>query len=102
MFSLTLGERPRVLTRVSVELEPRRDGCRLTLAHEDVPADRMQATEARWTGILYGLGATLDTLAGKRTSERRPLAPGPDRQRFALAQASARRDFLPLRNTRSE
>jgi uncharacterized protein YndB with AHSA1/START domain len=46
-------------TRVTVELAPRRTGCRLTLAHEDVPAERVRYLEGRWAGILFGLGETL-------------------------------------------
>jgi uncharacterized protein YndB with AHSA1/START domain len=35
-------------------------GCALIVAHEDVPAEFASNIEARWTGMLYGLGVTLD------------------------------------------
>jgi uncharacterized protein YndB with AHSA1/START domain len=59
VFTLALADRPQVVTRVTVEIAPRKAGCDLALTHENVPADRAEHTEARWTGILYGLGATL-------------------------------------------
>jgi hypothetical protein len=31
------------------------------LVHENVPRDRASYLEERWTGILYGLGVTLDS-----------------------------------------
>jgi uncharacterized protein YndB with AHSA1/START domain len=49
-------------TRVTAEISPRKAGCELALTHEDVPPDRAGETEARWTGILYGLSETLDSL----------------------------------------
>jgi len=36
-------------------------GCELALTHESVPPECARHTEARWTGILYGLGVTLDS-----------------------------------------
>ena len=39
-----------------------RTGCELALTHENVPPDRAGETEARWTGVLYGLGETLNSL----------------------------------------
>jgi len=59
VFTLALAERPRVVTRVTAEISPRKAGCELALTHEDVPADRAGETEARWTGVLYGLDETL-------------------------------------------
>jgi hypothetical protein len=44
---------------VIVEITPRKRGCELRLSHENLPPDRAHDTEARWTGILYGLGETL-------------------------------------------
>jgi uncharacterized protein YndB with AHSA1/START domain len=61
-FTLALADRPRVVTRVTAEINPLKRGCELALVHEDVPADRAGELEARWTGILYGLGETLDSL----------------------------------------
>jgi uncharacterized protein YndB with AHSA1/START domain len=62
VFTLALAERPRVVTRVTAEISPLATGCELALLHEDVPADRADETEARWTGVLYGLGETLAAL----------------------------------------
>jgi uncharacterized protein YndB with AHSA1/START domain len=49
-----------VITRVTVEIAPRKGGCELALTHADVPAERAEHTEARWSGILYGLGVMLE------------------------------------------
>jgi uncharacterized protein YndB with AHSA1/START domain len=62
VFTLQGGSRPREATRVIVEIIPRKRGCELRLRHENVPPDRTHDTEARWTGILYGLGETLGKL----------------------------------------
>jgi len=49
---------------VRVEVLPRKgDGSALTLVHQDVPREHASHTRARWIGMLYGLGATLDLLA---------------------------------------
>ena len=45
--------------RVMVEISPRRRGCELRLSHENLAAERAADAEARWDGILYGLGETL-------------------------------------------
>lgn len=63
-FTLIMGCRPRVVTRVTVAITPRRSGCELTLTHEYVPVERAEQTEARWTGILYGLGVMLASTIG--------------------------------------
>jgi uncharacterized protein YndB with AHSA1/START domain len=62
VFTLRGASRPREATRVIVEIVPRKRGCELRLSHENVPSDRAHDTEARWTGILYGLGETLGKL----------------------------------------
>jgi uncharacterized protein YndB with AHSA1/START domain len=59
-FTLWLEARTRDATRVAIDIVPRPAGCRLVLAHENVPAEAAEHTRGRWTGILYGLGATLD------------------------------------------
>jgi uncharacterized protein YndB with AHSA1/START domain len=59
VFTLRGASRPREATRVIVEIVPRKRGCELRLRHENVPPDRAHDTEARWTGMLYGLGETL-------------------------------------------
>ena len=60
-FSLSVEKRPHVITRVMVEIVPVKKGCALTLTHENLPPDYAGRTEGRWTGILYGLGVTLDS-----------------------------------------
>jgi uncharacterized protein YndB with AHSA1/START domain len=59
VFTLAAGDRPRTVTRVTVEIRPVRTGCDLALTHEHVPPDRANRTEGRWTGVLYGLRETL-------------------------------------------
>ena len=60
-FSLSVEKCPHVITRVMVEIVPMKNGCALTLTHENLPPDYVSRTEGRWTGILYGLGVTLDS-----------------------------------------
>lgn len=59
-FTLSLGQLPHVDTRVTVDIIPIRNGCELSVTHENVPHDHASQLEGRWTGILYGLGETLD------------------------------------------
>lgn len=59
-FTLSMENSPGVDTRVIAEIVPLKSGCELTLRHEGVPPDRARLTEGRWTGILYGLGVTID------------------------------------------
>ena len=59
------------VTRVTVEIAPLRRGCRLTLTHAGVPRGDANYDNARWTGILYGLAATLDALPDPIHSRRR-------------------------------
>jgi uncharacterized protein YndB with AHSA1/START domain len=61
VFTLSMEQYPNVITRVTVEIAPLKKGCELTLTHENVPQDRASHIEGRWTGILYGLGVTLDS-----------------------------------------
>jgi uncharacterized protein YndB with AHSA1/START domain len=61
VFTLALADRPRVLTRVTAEISPRKTGCELALTHENVPPECAGETEARWTGVLYGLDETLNS-----------------------------------------
>jgi uncharacterized protein YndB with AHSA1/START domain len=60
VFSLSMERHPHALTRVSVEIAPRRKGCALLLTHAGVPETCAANTALRWSGILYGLGVTLD------------------------------------------
>jgi uncharacterized protein YndB with AHSA1/START domain len=86
VFSLAQIDRRNVATRVIVEIERQASGCSLALTHEELPVDLAYAMEARWTGMLYGLGETLDSIGGDRLAERPPtLRRGPLR-RPALAE----------------
>ena len=69
VFTLFGENHPRVATRVIVEVAPvAKSSCELRLIHEDVPPERVSYTEARWTGILYGLGQTLASRHGQSDS----------------------------------
>jgi uncharacterized protein YndB with AHSA1/START domain len=70
VFTLSLEENPHVVTRVTVEIAPLTKGCELTLTHENLPQDRASHIEGRWTGILYGLGVTLDSASRRSTTVR--------------------------------
>ena len=65
VFTLAMADRPRVLTRVTAEIRPRGAGCELAVSHENVPPDCAGETEARWTGVLYGLGEVLSARPGR-------------------------------------
>jgi uncharacterized protein YndB with AHSA1/START domain len=68
VFTLAMADRPRVVTRVTAEISPLKRGCQLALTHENVPPHRAAETEARWTGVLYGLDETLNSRRGRRSS----------------------------------
>ena len=40
-----MPDRPRVVTRVTAEINPLRTGCELALTHEHVPPERAHETE---------------------------------------------------------
>lgn len=63
VFTLAMEQPPHVITRVTVEIAPLRKGCALQLTHENVPQEHASRVEGRWTGILYGLGVTLDPIS---------------------------------------
>ncbi len=69
-FTLSLGQLPHVDTRVTVDIIPVRNGCELSVTHEKVPHDHASQLEGRWTGILYGLGETLDPARQVFTTNR--------------------------------
>jgi uncharacterized protein YndB with AHSA1/START domain len=61
VFTLFAQEHLHVDTRIVVAIAPFKTGCELTLTHERVPRDHVQRMQQRWTGVLYGLGVTLDS-----------------------------------------
>ena len=63
VFTLSMAPDPDVVTRVAVAIAPLARGCMLKLTHENIPRMRASYVEGRWTGILYGLGVTLDSIS---------------------------------------
>jgi uncharacterized protein YndB with AHSA1/START domain len=63
VFTLSLENDPRAVTRVTADIVPLKSGCELRLVHEDVPPDHASRTEGRWEGMLYGLGTRLGARA---------------------------------------
>ena len=62
-FTLCTNDGLHAMTRVLAEIarsRARKGGCELTLVHERVPGQFADRIEARWAGMLYGLGVTLD------------------------------------------
>jgi len=59
VFTLLDRSLSRDITRVTVIFTSLKRGCEVSLSHENVPRDRAEQIESRWTGILYGLGETL-------------------------------------------
>lgn len=57
--------RPQALQAGGAHISGSPPGCELIVAHEDVPADLAGSIEARWTGMLYGLGLALDPQPGR-------------------------------------
>ena len=82
-----------VATRVTVVIAALRSGCRLTLTQENLPPDRAGYAKTRWTGMLYGLGLTLDARLARRGG---PAAPrrtiGCDGGRTVMVAAGATSD----------
>lgn len=67
VFTLVEPRQRRRSMRVVVEITPCPRGCDLRLSHENLSAERASDIEARWTGILYGLGETLASYKQSRT-----------------------------------
>ncbi len=63
VFTLAMADRPRAVTRVTVEITPRKTGCELALTQERMPVDGANHAAGRWAGVLYGLDETLDSRA---------------------------------------
>lgn len=59
-FTLAIERHPDLITDVAVAFATSTRGCTLNLIHCGLPPDLADYMEGRWTGILYGLGATLD------------------------------------------
>jgi uncharacterized protein YndB with AHSA1/START domain len=66
VFTLSVHRQSADATRVIVDFVPSEGGCEITLTQERVSLDCASPTEARWTGILYGLGATLEANIDRR------------------------------------
>ena len=86
-FTLVMGNSPKIRTRVVTEIVSLKRGCELRLVHENVPSDHASRTEARWTGVLYGLGVTLEAGRGdrhtnNRESHRNPMSISPPAERL--------------------
>jgi uncharacterized protein YndB with AHSA1/START domain len=73
VFTLAVADRPYARTRVTVDITPVKTGCELALTHENVPPAAAHQTEARWTGVLYGLGVTLGASPRQGRPNRRPV-----------------------------
>lgn len=68
VFTLSMENGPRAVTRVTADIVPLESGCEVRLVHEDVPLDHASRIDGRWTGMLYGLGVTLDRLSERGIS----------------------------------
>src|SRR5262245_29523384 len=66
VFTLAIDRQPMEASRVTVEIVPWRSGSEVSLMQERVPLHYANRIETRWTGILYGLGITLE-------ARRKPL-----------------------------
>lgn len=74
VFMLVL-EHASAATRVTVGIETLRSGCRLTLTQDDLPWEYASFARARWTGMFYGLGLTLDARDNARATMARAAEP---------------------------
>jgi len=61
VFTLSMAPQADVITQVAVTIVPVAKGCMLDLTHENIPRPHAGYVKGRWTGILYGLGVTLDS-----------------------------------------
>lgn len=58
-------------SRVSVAIVPRGSGSEVTVIHESLPPDQADLVEARWSGMLYGLGTLLNAAPPRARAARR-------------------------------
>jgi uncharacterized protein YndB with AHSA1/START domain len=100
-FSLGLADRPRAVTRVTVEMEPRGADCALSLAHEHVPLDLVHCFETRWIGMLYGLGVTLESFEPEAQSKRRSIVTDIVVPRLVPLRAASRTEIQTSTHPRS-
>jgi len=65
-FTLSAGH-DLPATRVIADIAPvdAAEAAELTVTHADVPGESAARTEARWTGMLYGLGLMLGSESGR-------------------------------------
>jgi uncharacterized protein YndB with AHSA1/START domain len=70
-FLLSETNRPRVVTCVTVDIAPVKAGCKVALTHENVSRGSASQIQGRWTGILYGLGVTLESIPRREGPNRR-------------------------------
>ena len=66
-FTVAAEHQPGTETRVSVEFVPRGAGCDVNVVNEGVPPAHAEHAEGRWTGLLYGLGVTLDKTSSAKS-----------------------------------
>ena len=59
VFTFVVSKYSSVYTRVTIEIEPSRAGCELTLVHEGVLAEYEKLTQSGWKVILEALSANL-------------------------------------------
>ncbi len=70
-------------TKVSIDIQPAKDGCQLTLTHEGVLPDYADRTQAGWGKLLSALAANVDPNAAyaiitdPNTIQFQRLLPGP-------------------------
>jgi uncharacterized protein YndB with AHSA1/START domain len=70
VFTLSMENRPRPVTRVTADIVPLGSGCEVRLVHENVPPAHASRTDGRWTGMLYGLGQTLKNVEPQPASHK--------------------------------
>lgn len=80
-FTLSSSDRAEPDSLVTVGITPQRMGCVLAVSHEHLPAGRIREAKARWIGILYGLGVTLDAM------QPAPKLPALDKPRAITGEA---------------